>query len=229
MKSSRAIARTVPLVLALLAPLAAHATLTAVTQDGGAMVSDSVLNVTWADVASPSGLTWSPTAATGSVQAWIASLNAEDYGGFNDWTLATGDGTFTAGSTNCTNNWAPNSSHFGCGASTSTTNNQLDNLFINELGNVAGDGITITGPFTHLSTTTNYWSSSPFSGGSTWQFDTSFGYEFGAGTANGGEGLAVRAGQVSTVPLPASAWLLLGGLGLIGVLARARPGAPMTV
>ena len=58
-------------------------------------------------------LSWSPTGDSGSAQAWVAGLNASDYGGFNDWTLATGDGSVAA----------------------NKTTNQLGELFYTDCGN----------------------------------------------------------------------------------------------
>ncbi len=31
---------------------------------------------------------WNPNGGAGTAQGWVAGLNAEDYGGYNDWTLA---------------------------------------------------------------------------------------------------------------------------------------------
>ncbi len=53
----------------LLGPMAANAQLTPVSQDGNLMASDATLNVTWADLASPTDLTGFATAAAGSAQA----------------------------------------------------------------------------------------------------------------------------------------------------------------
>jgi hypothetical protein len=67
-------------VTVMMSSLSAHAALKSVTQDGNLMVSDSAVNVTWADVASPTHLTWSATAAAGGAQEWVARLNAENGG-----------------------------------------------------------------------------------------------------------------------------------------------------
>jgi hypothetical protein len=81
-------------------PMAANAALTSVTgSDGNLTVNDTTLGVAWADVASPPNLIWSATGATGSAQAWVASLNTEYYGSYNNWKLATGDGSYTTNST----------------------------------------------------------------------------------------------------------------------------------
>src|SRR6185312_5592939 len=76
-------------VLSLMASVA-NAQFTAVTRDGVTLINDSSLNVTWIADAGLSGpLTW------GSAQAWVAGLNASDYGGYNNWQLPTGDGVYT--------------------------------------------------------------------------------------------------------------------------------------
>jgi hypothetical protein len=92
----------------MMVSLSAQAALT--SADGGEVVSDSMLNVTWANVIA-TRLTWSSTGAAGSAQAWINSLNAADYAGYNNWQLATGDGTYTTNGN-------------GTGLSTSMTANQ---------------------------------------------------------------------------------------------------------
>jgi len=69
-------------------------------------------------------LTWNPAGGPGTAQAWIANLNATDYGGFDDWTLPTGD--FLVG---------PNA-----------TSNQLGELFYTDCGNVLGQQTALTIP-----------------------------------------------------------------------------------
>jgi len=69
-------------------------------------------------------LSWSSTGAAGSVQGWVAGLNASDYGGYNDWTLATGNGSV--------------------GANTMT--NQLGELFYTDCGNSVGTSTVFNKP-----------------------------------------------------------------------------------
>jgi hypothetical protein len=105
-------------VAAVTVSLAAHAQLTSV--DGGAAAVDSN-GLMWANTLgaqnSESGpLFWSPSGAAGSAQAWVAGLDASDYGGYSDWSLATGNGTVGA----------------------NTTTNQISELFNVDCGNLTG-------------------------------------------------------------------------------------------
>jgi hypothetical protein len=193
-------------ITVMMSSMSAHAALVSVTQDGGLMVSDSSLNVTWADTAPSSPVNWS------GAQAWVAGLNSADYGGYSNWTLATGDGTYTTGF---------GTYGYGSGASTSGTANQLGYLFINELGNTPFSSVTKFGPFTTLITNVVYWSGS-LDGTNVWNYDASDSVQGDAfGPTSYFDALAVRSGD-TPVPLPAAAWLLLSGLGGLGLFGRKR-------
>ena len=99
-------------VAAMVASMSAHAQL--ISADHGAAVTDTN-GLMWANIVG-TDLSWSSTAATGSAQAWITSLNAVDYGGYNDWTLASGTGSVGA----------------------NTLTNQLGELFYTDCGNTSG-------------------------------------------------------------------------------------------
>jgi hypothetical protein len=87
-----------------------------VTDNNGLMWANNVgINLSWDPASSPS---------PGSAQAWIAGLNSSNYGGFDDWTLATGDGSV-----------APN-----------TTTNQLGELFYTDCGNSVGSFTSLNNP-----------------------------------------------------------------------------------
>jgi hypothetical protein len=99
--------------------LCAHAQLVSV--DNGAAVEDSS-GLMFANTVG-TDLRWTQTASQGGTQGWIASLNAEDYGGYNDWILATAD--------------------YGS-QSPNTTTNQLAQLFNGDCGNVIGTATSFT-------------------------------------------------------------------------------------
>ena len=103
----------------------AQSSLNAVVINGARVVSDSALDVTWADVVSPANLPWSASGAPGSAQGWAQSLNTmvnangpAGYAGLTTWQLATGDGTQPAS--------PPNRA------------NEIGSLFFTELANPAG-------------------------------------------------------------------------------------------
>jgi hypothetical protein len=177
---SKRIAAALVLVLSF---ASAHAQLTAVTRNGDRMVDDAALNVTWADVESPTLLIWSPTGVPESAQAWVASLNAahggRGYGGYNDWRLATGPG-------------AP--------FSPVNPANELGSLFYTELGNPPSERVKNLGPFAALSSSRIYWSGSRFEPNPdffSWGFNTGNGRQFRDNLFAKYAALAVRSGQVS--------------------------------
>jgi hypothetical protein len=216
------------LAVVAMAPSLAYAKLTSVDQ-GAALVDSNGLM--WANTVGID-VSWSgyPNAQTGgsgqegSAQAWVAALNITDYGGYNDWTLATGVGSD-----------APN-----------TTTNQLGELMYKDCGLAAGapsSGKTCGG-FTALNTTLRtdmlYLSSSTYAGnapGATafngnylfwtyadwsslqglWTDDTVFG-DSGIGPFTGtGDALAVREAAPEIDPGSAASGLtlLLGGVAVL--------------
>ena len=98
-------------------PLVANAQL--ISTDNGLTATDRN-GLMWANTVGID-LLWSSTAALGSAQAWVRSLNASSYGGHNDWTLATADGSVGA----------------------NTTTNQLGQLFYLDCGNSPGGVISL--------------------------------------------------------------------------------------
>ena len=211
---------------------------------------DTVLDITWLADAS---LAASNTFGTAGINpggymtwdianTWIANMNAANYLGFNDWRLPmlgpingsafdyklAYDGSTDRGYYIT----APGSAHPGSTAS------EMAHLFYNTLGNVgwydtSGNEtgcvapdycLTNTGPFANLQPYV-YWSGlgSALSTGSAWLFDFSSGGQNVFDKDFHNSAWAVRPGDVSTVPVPATVWLFGSGLiGLLGVARRKR-------
>jgi hypothetical protein len=200
------------IVAFLVAPVGAYAQLTAV--DGGLAMEDSS-GLMFA-TAIGSNLAWLPATGSTTTSAWVAALNAEDYGGYNDWTVATGIGTD-----------APN-----------TTTNQLGQLFQTDCGNAAGAALqcssfsalnsilrngdgnhargfalfyssSLSSPTCCDINTTSWWAyiSTPASSGQTrWNYDSSF-----AGVLGRADAIAVRQAPEIDPSLFASASIMLIG------------------
>jgi hypothetical protein len=98
------------------------ASITAHAQFVSSVVTDSD-GLMWANTVGI-GRFWDPSSSPGSAQAWVAGLNSSDYGGFDDWALATGDGNVT-----------PN-----------TMTNQLGELFYTDCGNSVGSFTSLSSP-----------------------------------------------------------------------------------
>ena len=175
------------LVLLMMCTVTAHASvgLTAITggPNGDRMVNDSVLDVTWADVASPPVNFYMPDNCcgityAGSAQEWIAGLNSTNYGGHNDWRLATDNGNLD--------------DHYCVPGSL----DELGCLFYNELGAPLWIPVTNFGPFTSLLAYKYYWSGTR-SQFLAWRFYTGDAGQYGAydGNISVFRVLAVRSGQ----------------------------------
>jgi hypothetical protein len=203
---------------AMLGSLSAHAQL--ISADHGAAAIDSH-GLMWANTIGMN-LSWSAAGAAGSAQAWVASLNTRDYGGYHDWTLATGNGS----------------------AGANTTTNRLGELFYTDCGNSVGSPSVFNNPqkkCTALSAVNSvisaptlffsgslygttccniyntYWwvYQTPTSGQQAWNFDTNFGPTVGLGDA-----LAVRAvPEMDPTSIGSGLALLIGSLAVL----RGRP------
>ena len=206
-----------------------------VSRLGGLAVYDTDLNVTWladTNYAYTSGyskfqgkMTWYRS------QEWISSLNAQNGGagllGFNDWRLPT---TLQPNATCTRQNGAGQSYGYNCIGS------EMGHLFYHELGGVANSSIATTHN-ANYSLFSNfrfgdldyYWSGTQYLPSSTWDawtfnFKAGYqGYDY-KGFSDGRFALAVRTGDVATVPGPAAAWLLGSGLlGLTGIFRKRNP------
>jgi len=206
--------RTIPVLLAVAAmvgSLSAHAQLK--SKDHGAVVTDGN-GLMWANTLG-TDLSWSATGDAGSAQAWVAGLNAGDYGGHNDWTLASGDGNVAA----------------------NTSSNQLGELFYTDCGNSIGTSTVLKKPGKNCAALSalgsvigspqiifsgseylplagqGYWwvYTTPNSSQQPWNNDTNFNGMVGTGDA-----LAVRAApEIDPASAASGVALLLGSLAVL--------------
>jgi hypothetical protein len=211
---------------------AAHAVPLPLVNNGGGLIYDPNLNITWYDYtykgSTGNGATWS------QAMTWASSLTV---GGASNWTLPT---TLPVNGSTYNSNWsydgstdfsanisAPGSAYPGSNAS------QMAYLFYCDLGgssswNINGSpnltspwGLSNTGPFRNLAPWV-YWSSSMVS-----PYDNPWTFEFAQGvqsTFNPSAeyyAMAVHAGDVGApVPVPAAILLFLPGLTGLAALKR---------
>ena len=196
----------------------------------GAAYYDDALDVTWladANLAASntfgvSGINPGGSMAWDKANEWIAAMNNAGYQGASDWRLPT---IVDTGSSGC--NWGYSETDCGYNVQTATgatVFSEMAHLFYTTLGNTARYD-TNPGPFTNLLPNT-YWS------GNTYSVYPTSAWTFGFG--GGGQGdrdksstfvaMALRSGDIATVPLPASLWIMGSALGLLG-LVRRQPAA----
>lgn len=111
------------------------------------------------------------------------------------------------------------------------TSSEMGHLYYTELGNLGyysttgvyqpGCGLKNKGEFKNL-VESGYWSGTEYAHypDIAWYFSMDYGYQGSNGGSGTDYGLAVREGQVSTVPVPGAFWLL--GSGLIGIVDLSR-------
>lgn len=231
------------ILLFLTLPGLAHATLTVI---GTATYNESEYNLIWDDDNNGNSVVWLDYSNYSDdwyeQVAWASSLNEEgvltinlDDGytvdwGTNSWRLpSTVDGADVYGYEGDPD---------GDGNYTYTegynlANSEMGHLFYVELGNLGyldtsnysneGYGLTETGDFENL-TAEKYWSGTEYADGGTnyaWYFSMKDGYQ-GNGNSKlyGAPALALCSGQVSTVPVPGTFWLL--GLGITSLAGLSR-------
>ena len=171
---------------------------------GGGMIYDDVLDITWLQDANQGGsMNWDDSVA------WAGAL---EFGGFDDWRLASmdvnGDNTII----NCNG-----ASEVAC------RDNELGYMFYqNLMGSFFDDLTGDQGLFTNIQS--NHWSGTEFAPNPSNALVYNFvgGDQFSVTKGNLYGAWAVRAGDVAVVPVPGAVWLL--GSGLLG-LAGLRRGA----
>lgn len=174
---------------------------------GGLAVYDTDLNITWladANYAKTSGYDVDGLMNWQDAVTWASNLS---YGGFTDWRLPTTNITPFCGGINC-------------------TNSEMGHLFYNELGGTGHSSILASSDpdlalFSNIQAT--YWSGTDAGGGTAELFFFRGGnQDFNGGIQAAGTAYstysawAVRSGDVSPAPEPASAWLF--GFGLLALL-----------
>ncbi|MDP1637073.1 MAG: choice-of-anchor U domain-containing protein [Candidatus Nitrotoga sp.] len=189
----------------------AHAAL--VSTLSGQVVNDTDLNITWlangnlaaTETFGVNGIALDGTMTWQTAQLWIAAMNAANYLGYNDWRLPT----------TTTDTCTP-----GCNFSFSGTawgyNNpdtsEMSHLYHIELGNkgfydtagagpLSGWGLVNTSPFSNLQAGL-YWSGTEYASdtGFAWDYGFDFGYQAFFNKNDLMFALAVRPGQIDTIP-----------------------------
>ena len=198
---------------------------------GNGLIYDDVLNITWmqdANYAQTSGYDANGHMEWETANTWADQLS---YGGYDDWRLP---------SANVMNPTSPCYATDGsCDSGFNNTTGELGHMFYNNLGNTAGTSILGNVSFTDATPGGGtesflnvqndvYWYSEEFYGEENatsitdaWTLRTSDGYQGYTLKDSDPYSWAVRDGDVSTVPVPAAAWLF--GSALAGLLvARSK-------
>ena len=210
MKKSRLIGVVCAILFSFIS-VSANAAL--VSRLGGAAAYDTVLDITWLTDASPIG--------GGNWDLQVAWADSLDTLGFDDWRLASM--SVSAGVPTGTTD-----SVVDCSAESELLcrDNELGYMFYQNMGGSFNDDKTGTQTVDGVELTgvqSFYWSGTAYAPNpiNAWAFDFSDGVQFNGDKIDpGGHGWAVRAGDVSAVPVPAAVWLF--GSGLLGLVGMAR-------
>jgi hypothetical protein len=193
---------------------------------------DTVLNVTWLRNANVNGeITWD------DAKTWAANLIVGNYGGWRLPTMTSSPNTWVSwtGGTDILYNVRTKDGIATQYQADQTVYSEMASLWYDTLGNKAyydisgnpdqaGWGLTHTGDFQNLQSYF-YWSGLEYTPGpsSAWSFNMGYGLQINAGKTGALYALAVRDGDVLATPIPATAWLMLSGIGALGAAARRKP------
>jgi hypothetical protein len=178
---------------------------------GNGLIYDDVMDITWlqdANYAQTSGYDVDGKMTWANANTWAAGLS---YGGYDDWRLASAGDTPTGGY--------------------NVTTGELGHMFYNNLGNTASTSILGNVSFTDATPgggtesflnvqSYAYWLGEEYAPytNNAWAFITVYGDQTNYLKSDSFYSWAVRAGDVSSVPVPAAAWLFgTALLGLVGV------------
>lgn len=176
----------------------------------GQVVNDTDLNIIWlanGNLAATvtfgvNGIATDGTMSWQTAQLWIAAMNTANYLGYNDWRLPTTTDTCTP---SC--NFSFSGTEWGYN---NPNTSEMSHLYHTGLGNkgyydasgtgpLAGWGLVNTGPFSNLQPGL-YWSGTESNTGFAWDYGFDFGYQAFFDKNDLMFALAVRPGQVDTIP-----------------------------
>jgi len=184
----------------------------ALVDNGGGLIYDTVLDITWAQPDAPRS--WY------DAKTWAAGLTL---GGVSDWRLpyisvAASAGPLTGDPVDCST-----ATEIAC------RDNELGYMFYYNLSGTRNQSILTSGdPDLALFPTlgnSHYWSGTQGESIFVWDFLFFQGLNLLTTTPGADNSWAVHAGNVGAVPVPAAVWLFVSGLaGLFGI-ARRKPAA----